>query len=307
MDFPSDDALRWIVRWYAELCAEHGPVFEAADLVEPNGRFFPDAFTRDAPSVVRLFARMRGYSPLAEDLPIEIAFVEADDSGGGACGSGACGTGAKIAARDGVRDLGDRYRVELLVSDTADPITLTTAMARAIGALVLAEGGDDVPDAELGAVSELAATACGFGVLLTSGAAVYAKGCGGLRMHQATRLSVEEHAVALALHVRVRGLKPSVARAHLEATQREAFDDALRWVDSNRATVDSLRERPSELTRGEITFESTRGIFGRLFARKRHAAPELAPVRPKRERSEAEQRRLDEAKSLVDDALGAGE
>ncbi len=307
MDFPSEDTLRWIVRWYAELCAEHGPVFEAAELVEPNGRFFPDAFTRDAPSVVRLFQRMRGYSPLAEDLPIELAFVEADDAGGGACGSGACGTGAKIAARDGIHDLGDRYRVELLVTDTSDPIVLTTAMARAIGALVLAEGGDDVPAAELGAVSELAATACGFGVILTSGAAVYAKGCGGLRMHQATRLSVEEHAVALALHLRVRGVKPGVARAHLEATQREAFDEALRWVDTNDAIVTSLRERPADLARGDITFASARGLLGRLFARKPQAAPEIIPTRPKRERSAAEQRRLDEAKSLVDDALGAGE
>jgi hypothetical protein len=304
MDFPSDDALRWIVRWYAELNAAHGDVLRAAELVEPNGRFFPDAFTRDAPSVVRLFQRMRGYSPLAEDLPIELAFVEADESGG-ACGSGACGTGAKIGARDGIRDLGDRYRVELLISDTSDPIVLTTAMARAIGALVLSEGGDDVPDIELGAVSELAATACGFGILLTSGAAVYAKGCGGLRMHQATRLSVEEHAVALALHLRVHGSKPTTARAHLETTQREAFDEALRWVDSNRLIVETLRERPAELTRGEIVFESARGIFGRMFARKSPA--EVVVARPKRERSEDELRRLAEAKSLVDDALGVGE
>jgi hypothetical protein len=126
-------------------------------------------------------------------------------------------------------------------------------------------------------------------------------------MHRATRLSVEEHAVALALYVRVHGAKPTRARAHLETTQREAFDEALRWVDSNGAIVEALRDRPADLTRGELSFESTRGIFGRLFARKGPGAAEVAPVRPKRERSAAEQRRLDEAKSLVDDALGAGE
>ena len=70
------------------------------------------------------------------------------------------------------------------------------AARAASGALVLHEAGEESTMAT-GPEAEIAAVACGLGVLLANGASVWAKSCGGLRMAQATVLSVEEAAVAL--------------------------------------------------------------------------------------------------------------
>jgi hypothetical protein len=307
MELPSEDSIRWVVRRYAELRAAHGDVIGAPELLEPTGRHFPDEFKKDAPSVARLLRRMMSYAPLAEDLPIALAFVEPEEqAGGGGCSSGGCGTGAKIGAHDGVVEMDEGYRVELKVTDVANPMVLTTSLARSVGALVLAEAGEQIDARDAGATSEIAATVCGFGVLLVGGAAVYTKACGGLRMHCATQLPLEDLAVALALFVRVHELKPSAARAHLETTQREAFDEAMRWVDSNDAIVTALRDRPAELTDGLFTIEPPRafaGLLGRFFGRKRDDGPDVAPVSKKTERTEAEARRIAEARALVEEAL----
>lgn len=307
MELPNEDAIRWIVRRYAELRAAHGDVIGAPELIEPSGRHFPDEFKKDAPSVARLLRRMMSYAPLAEDLEIQLAFLEPEEqASGGGCGTSACGTGAKIAAHDGVAELDEGYRVDVKVTDVGNPMILTTSLARSVGALVLAEAGEEIDAREAGATSEIAATVCGFGVLLVSGAAVYTKACGGLRMHTATNLPLEDLSVALALFVRVHELKPSAARAHLETTQREAFDEAMRWVDSNEAIVTALRDRPEDLTDGLFAIEPVRGLIGRLFTRKRSddVPSDLAPVSSRKtERTEAEARRIAEARALVEEAL----
>ena len=314
MELPNEDAIRWIVRRYAELRAAHGDVIGAPELIEPSGRHFPDEFKKDAPSVARLLRRMMSYAPLAEDLEIQLAFLEPEEqASGGGCGTAACGTGAQsgvAAAHDGVAEMDEGYRVDVKVSDVANPMILTTSLARSVGALVLAEAGEDIDARSSGsrATSEIAATVCGFGVLLVSGAAVYTKACGGLRMHTATSLPLEDLSVALALFVRVHEHKPSAARAHLETTQREAFDEAMRWVDSNEAIVTALRDRPEDLTDGLFTIEPVRGLIGRLFARKRSddVPADLArsPVASRKpERTEAEARRIAEARALVEEAL----
>ncbi len=308
MELPNEDAIRWIVRRYAELRAAHGEVIGDPELIEPSGRHFPDEFKKDPPSIARLLRRMMSYAPLAEDLPIQLAFLEPEEqaSGGGGCGTSACGTGAKIQAHDGVVELDEGYRVDVKVTDVGNPMILTTSLARSVGALVLAEAGEDIDAREAGATSEIAATVCGFGVLLVSGAAVYTKACGGLRMHTATNLPLEDLTLALALFLRVHEIKPSAARAHLETTQREAFDEAMRWVDSNEAIVTALRDRPADLTDGLFTLEPVRGLIGRLFSRKKaDATPaDLAPVSSRKsERTEAETRRIAEARALVEEAL----
>jgi hypothetical protein len=303
MELPSEESLRYIVRRYAEARTAHGDVIGKPELVQPDGRFFPDEFKLDPPSIARLLRRMMSYAPLSAELPIELAFLEPEeDAAGGGCGKSSCGTGGKIGAHDGVVDKGDGYRVDVKVTDVANPVVLTTSLARSVGALVIAEGGELAPrDGD--ATEEIVAVACGFGVLLLSGSAVYTKACGGLRMHRATHLAVEELAVALALFVRVNGLEPSAARAHLETTQREAFAEAMRWVDSNDAIVTALRDHPSELASGVFAIAPARGFLGRLFTRKRDDVPQAAPA-PRRERTEAESRRLAEARALVEDALG---
>jgi hypothetical protein len=309
VDLPGDDALRSIVRATARLRASCRDAIGAPDLVQPTGQFFPDAFQLDAPSVERLLRRMIGYSPVADDLGIELAFVEAEDGGhSGGCGSLACGTGGGARAISSVQEIDDGYRVLVAVNDVRNPDVLTTSLARSVGALVLHEAGLG-HDGQLDAGDdEIAAAACGFGVLLANGAAVWAKSCGGLRVAQATVLSVEEAAVALALFVAVHGVKPSAARAHLGATQREAFDLAEAWVDSNPLLVETLRDRPELLESGVFTMEPVRGLVGRWLHKRKldkemtahgGAAPAPAPL------SDDKRRRLEEARALVDEVFDA--
>jgi hypothetical protein len=174
--------------------------------------------------------------------------------------------------------------------------------------MVLGEAGEDVGEHERLATAEIAATLCGFGLLLLSGACVYTKSCGGLRAHQGTQLDVPSSAIALALFLRLHDVKPAAARRHLDTTQREAFDEALRWVDSKTALLEALRVHPESLADGVFPVEETKGIFARLFGAKPAPLPEVlaAPVSKRRVRSEAEERRLAEDKALVEEALRGG-
>lgn len=309
MELPGADALRWIVTSYARLRATCGDALAAPALVQPTGEFFPDAFALDAPSVERLLRRLIGYSPVADDLGIELAFVDAQDGGagghGGGCGSAACGTGGGGArALVPVQELDDGYRVIVAVNDVANPDVLTTSLARSVGALVVHEAGLELDAGE----DEVAAVACGFGVLLANGAAVWAKSCGGLRMAQATVLSVEETAVALALFAAVHGVRASAARAHLGATQREAFDLAEAWVESNPFLVESLRDRPELLESGAFAIEPVRGMVGRwLHKRKLDKEMSASPASAPAPVSDDKRRRLDEARALVDEVFSDGE
>ncbi len=306
MDLPAEDTLRWIVRSYARFLAAHGEAIGKPQLVQPAGDFFPDEFRGDAPGVARLLGRMIEYSPLADDLPIRIAFHQPEVSTGG-CSSPACDSRASGAGLRGVDELADGYQVHVEVSDVSHADVLAASLARSVGALVLHEGGnpqatDPVKSAE---ASEVAAVACGFGVLLANGAAVWAKSCGGLRMARATALSVEEIAVALALFVEVSGVRHALARAHLGATQREALDLALSWTDSNHLVVEGLRDCPARLADGHVELEPVRGAVGRwLHKRKVDKELRVAPVAPRPPRSQEQERRLAEARALVDEVLG---
>jgi hypothetical protein len=305
MDLPDADALRWIVTTYARLRADHGAAIGAPELVLPTGEFFPDAFRPDAPSVARLLRRMIGYAPIAEDLGVELAFVAPADDHAGGCGSAACGSGgARGPAGRDVEELADGYRVFVAAMAVASPVLLTTSLARSVGALVLHEAGEELGD-DAAVTSEVAATACGLGVLVAGGSAVWAKSCGGLRMTQATALTVEESAVALALFLALHGVKASRASAHLEATQAEALDLALAWTESNPLIVEALRDRPELLAAGAFDLEPVRGLVGR-WLHKRKVDKELraqapAPAAPL---SDDKRRRIEEARALVDEVLG---
>jgi hypothetical protein len=174
----------------------------------------------------------------------------------------------------------------------------------------LAEADESVHPDEAAMMSELCAAAAGYGILLTNGSYVVAKGCGGMKMHQGTHLAVSEHAVLLALFVRVHGHKPADARAHLETTQNEEFAEALRWVDSNPALVEALRDEPATLEDGVFSIEPVRGVFARWLAgrKKSPALGDAAPAPSKRPaRSAAETARLAEARALVEKALASTE
>jgi len=301
MELPSDEALRWIVTTYARWRHRHGGSIGTPDLVLPNAEFFPDEFHRDGSSAARLLKRMIHYAPIRDDLGIELAFVEPATDRAGGCGSLACESGSPAAGRAlDVQELDLGYRVFVEVADVANAEALAGSLSRAVGALVLYEAGDPV-DAP---TSEIAAVACGFGVLLCNGAAVWAKACSGLRLARTTVLSVEEVAVALALFLAAHGTKASSAFAFLGSTQRAAFDTANDWVASNPLLVETLRERPGALETGTFDLEPLRGPMGR-WLHKRKLEKELRPVQVTAPRmTDERRRRLDEARALVDEAEG---
>jgi hypothetical protein len=308
MELPSDDALRWIVRAYASLRAAHGEGIGEPPLVQPTGAYFPDEFAGDVAGVARLLRRMMTFAPIADDLGIELAFVAEGEGGSvespaAGCGSIACGSGVgrKTRAR-GVEEVGDGYRVFVAASDVAHPDLLTTSLARSVGGLVLGEAGEGAGDGGATERAEMASVACGFGVLLANGAAVWAKACGGLRLASATALSVEEMTVALALFVAVHGVPEGEARRYLQTTQREAFDLGVAWVASNPILVQELRERPALLETGVFDLEPVRGPIGRWLHR-RKLDKDLRPVAaaPRPARTAEQVRRFEEARALVDE------
>ncbi len=305
----SEDNLRWLVSRFAHLMAKYGDVIGTPDLVLPTGEFFPDEFTLDPDGVLRVAKRLLSYAPVGEGLPFGVAFLEAGDKApsGGGCSSGACGTGGSGGGADTaggtLLESDDGYGITLAVADTGNPTLMTTALARGVGAIVLSEAGEEADPELIGGMSELTASVIGFGVLLTSGAYVYGKSCGGVRMRQATHLTVDEHAHLLALFCRVHDKKPGAARAHLETTQKEAFEGALAWVDSNPEIVAALQSHPETLTDGLFSIAAPKGLLGRLFGKKATTPDAIAPKSKRPPRTEAEERRLAEARALVEEAL----
>jgi hypothetical protein len=314
MDLPQEDDLRWIVSRYAHLRAAHGDAIGVPELVQPTGEYFPDAFAPSADGVSVFLRRLLTYAPVADDIPLEIAFAETEEGKAGGCGTGGCGTGAPNAGpvAEALRrrhagtapTIEASYRLVLPVRDVGEPVVLGASLARCVGGIVLGEAGEDLIEAERLATAEIAATLSGFGVLLLCGSCVYTKSCGGLRAHQGTALDVTSTAVALALFLRIHDLKPGAARQHLETTQREAFDEALRWVDSNGRIVEALRVHPESLADGVFSIEPTKGFLARMFGAKGATAPvAVGAVARRRIRSEAEERRLAENRALVEEAL----
>ena len=315
MDLPAEHALKFIVTRYAGLLARHGEALRDPELVQPTAEHFPDDFHGDLASIGRMLERLATYAPLADDLPLALRVVEpaADDeaAAGGGCSSGACGSGGPgVRPRDGVVELDEGgFLVELNLGDVRHPVLLATALARGVGAIVLAEAEEDATREDVGALSEIAAVACGLGVLLHAGSYVYGKSCGGARVHSGTVLSVEEIAVALALFARVNGIEPRVVREHLETTQREALDLAFEWAASNDELVEGLRTHPDAIEAGAFALQPVRGLFGRLF--KRRAAPALSTAAAEAaaraakasKRTPEEQKKLDETRALVEEAL----
>lgn len=313
-----EDALRTLVAHHARLREGWSEVLDEAALVEPTSEYFPDAFALEPAALDRLMRRMMTYAPLSADLDVALAFVEPEQesAGGGGCSSGACGTGAQGKGGPqipggGAIETDDGYAVALHTADVGDPTLLTASLARSMGRLVLHECGEEVEARDEAALAELTAVACGFGVLLLNGACVYKKGCGGIRSHQGTVLSVEEIALATALFVRVHDVKAGLVRRHLEVTQREAWDEALAWVDGQPKLVAALRHHPETLADGVFVLEEKKGLLAKLFDRKKDddALPtslETARKAPQRVLGEDERRRLAETRALVEEALQEG-
>lgn len=297
MALPSESVLRTLVARYARILAAHGEAFEGAELVTPTGEHFPDHFARDQKSLERLIARVASYTPLGEDVPLSFVLVE-DETDDGHCTSGCSKPSARV---DGVQSDGDGYRVAIPVTELGNATRLVCAIARGLSSAVLAEAGEEVAPREVGLESEIVAVASGFGVVMLEGSHVYTKSCGGPAIHRGTALATEELASLLAFFCARNEISPRVARKHLGATQAEAFDEAWSFVEKNDAIVKKLREAPELLEGGAFTFETKRGgLLSRLFSSREN---EVAPV-SKKQRDPEEERRLAEARALVEEELG---
>lgn len=310
MSEPSEASLRTLVTQIAHARAEWGEALGEVTFVEPTADYFPDEFTLSPEGVATLLERMRSYAPLSAELPLAVAFTEpeAEAEAGASCGTGGCGTGAcqtgdgSEIAGGGMLHTDDGYAVVVPVSAAKNPVLLTGALARGLGLVVLAEAGEE-PEApaERAALGELAAVSVGLGALLLGASCVYAKSCGGVKASHGTVLSTEELAWATVLAMHASGARAGNVRRHLETTQREAFDAATRWLDARPTLAAQLREAPELLATGAFDLAAEGGSLLRLWKRKESAVA-TAPA-PRKERSAEEERRLAEARALVEEAL----
>lgn len=240
------------------------PYLDGAALVLPTGDFFPDSFDASPESVSHLLNRIRAYTPLGEDVALHLAFVTPDDvpSAGGGCSSGGCGTGGGGAMTTRVMPHANGYGFTLDVRWGSSPIGLVAELTRAtLGAVSMELDEATSHDDD----REMLAAACGFGVLLLEASCVYKKGCHGVSASRATHHQTIDLALVTAAHLRVIQASPSEARKHLGATQRDAFAEALAWIDSRPSLIEKLREAPELVEVGIPEAEPTRGFLSRLF------------------------------------------
>jgi hypothetical protein len=240
-------------------------------MVLPNGKFFPDAFTGDFPSVQRLLRRMQQHAGMS-DIPIQLG-VGIDDAEGEACGTGACGSCAapnvspEIAAARLV-DLGDGWRINIAPTEARSPVALTAALARALGhVFLLEETNAERPIEEpLEVTVELTTVALGLGTLLLAGSYLYQKSCGGPNVACLTALSIGELSVAFAMFTKHAGHSMRSARSELDATQKEQLSEAETWMLSNPNVSQLLATDPLRLVLGDFELSAPKSWMARLFS-----------------------------------------
>jgi hypothetical protein len=271
MELPDDRSLRELVQRYASIVERFGDDMGQRPMVLPNGKFFPDVFQGDLPSVARLLQRMQSHAGMS-DIPIQIGVVDPDQAKAEACGSGGCGSCAapnvspEIAAARLI-DLGDGWRINLAPAEVQHPVALTAALARALGhVFLLEETSPERPIEEpLELTVELTTVALGLGTLLLSGSYLYQKSCGGPNVACLTALSLGELAVAFALFAKQGGHSMRAARAELDATQREQLAEAETWVLSNPELPRLLKSEPLRLVLGDFELSAPKSWMARVL------------------------------------------
>ncbi len=250
------------------------PYLDGAQVVLPTADFFPDTFDATPQSVGALLDRIRAYTPLAGDVGLHLAFATPDAEGssesGGSCSSGGCGTGNKGAAgstRVSRHADGFGFVLDVRWGDSAPGLVAELTRAT-LGAVMLELGEDEHADDiahDHDLDREMLAVACGFGAILLEASCVYKKACKGMSASRATHASTSALAMSTAAHLRVMGASASETRRHLNATQREAFNEALAWVDARPTLIEKLRDAPELIEVGRPEAEPARGLLARLF------------------------------------------
>ena len=271
MELPDDRTLRELVSRYASIIERFGADIGQRPMVLPNGKFFPDAFSGDFPSVQRLLRRMQQHAGMS-DIPIQLGVID-PDAEGEACGTGACGSCAapnvspEIAAARLV-DLGDGWRINIAPTEARSPVALTAALARALGhVFLLEETSPERPIEEpLEVTVELTTVALGLGTLLLSGSYLYQKSCGGPNVACLTALGIGELSVAFALFAKHAGHSMRSARGELDATQQEQLSEAETWMLSNPHVSQLLATDPLRLVLGDFELSAPKSWVARLFS-----------------------------------------
>jgi hypothetical protein len=270
MELPDERTLRDLVQRYGSIIERFGDDIGQRPMVLPNGKFFPDAFTGDFPSVQRLLRRMQQHAGMS-DIPIQLGVI--DPEAEEACGSGACGSCAapsvspEIAAARLV-DLGDGWRINIAPTEVRSPVVLTAALARALGHVFLMEETSAQRPIEdpLEVTVELTTVALGLGTLLLAGSYLYQKSCGGPNVACLTALGVGELSVAFALFAKHTGHSMRAARSELDATQKEQLSEAETWMLSNPQVSQLLASEPLRLALGDFELSASKSWMARLFS-----------------------------------------
>lgn len=239
------------------------------------------------------------------------------------CGTG-CGTPEDpMGDEPRLIDLGDGWRVQVPASELAQPLVLTTNLARAVGYVFLVETRSPTHPAydNMDAAADLVATLLGFGALLLGGAHIYSKSCGGPRIRRITSLGCGELALATVLFAQRQehDLRPMLRE--LEVTQKAAVQEAELWLRERPDISRRFAASPERLARGDIPMETaSAGLWDRIFGKrpqKRSAADpdsslaELeamlaeSPLAPRSSRTRQADPRADELRALVDEALAS--
>ncbi|WP_437679567.1 hypothetical protein [Sorangium sp. So ce131] len=266
MDLPDEPQIRWILRTTAALLQHSAEPVHG--LVQPTAEFFPDPFDGSANTVAALMTRVQEHAGL-QDLQVELAVVTPEgEARTVSCSSGACGGVALDAKLERVARLGDGgYRVAVSAGEVRNPTVLTTAFVRAVSFMFLAESCafDALLPRDREPAVDLAAVLLGFGVLVTNGSYLYAKGCGGVQVHSATKMPVDELALALAIYCRLHGVPDRTAARHLDVTPRAHFDESTVWASSNLALVRMLRAAPERIAADDYAIGASRSWLARAL------------------------------------------
>jgi hypothetical protein len=324
MDLPADLQIRWILRRTATLLSLGAEPVRG--LVTPTPEFFPDHFDGSPKSVAALLARVQEHAGLSHlDAELAIVTPEGEQQSVGSCSSGACGAPAAIASRQGRlarRDDGS-YVVAVGAGEVKSPVILTTALARAAAAMFMVESSafEAMTPAEREPATDLAAALLGFGVLVANGSYIYAKGCGGVQVHSATTMPVDELTLALAIFCKLHGVSDRACAKHLALTPRAHFDEAAVWASSNAPVVRMLRADPSVIEADDFKLGSSRSWLARVLGVGKKAAVtratdddlaslelslKSAPQRAAGPGDAAKARRIAEIRALVDESLDQG-
>lgn len=307
MLLPPEQVIRSVIQSTALLKERLGVEIGHRPLVLPNGKFFPDKFCGDEPSVAQLMRRIQEHAGMT-DVPIQTRIIGGEaapapkeankhacrgDCGGKGCkdcdGScheakapsasncaSGCGSSCGVAEdmlgnESRLVDLGESWRVQVPANELRHPLVLTTNLARAAGYIFLVETQSPAhplpPNAE--AMADLVSTLLGFGGLLLGGAHIYAKSCGGPQIRRVTALGCAELAIATVLFAGSEGhdLRPLVKE--LEVTQKTALNEAEQWLKERPILMQRFASDPASLGRGDIPTDiATQGFFSRLFGKR---------------------------------------